>query len=415
MKGINWNGEQGTALVSVMGVVAALATLSLTMIERVESTTRKERGARELQAARYVTEAGLNAAFVDMRAGNPGDMGSEQDEVELGGGTFWVDVENLGGSDTRLVSTGTAQGQKVRSELIVREVETGVPSFGVFGDELLYIESNAFVDSYNSSLGPYATQAIFTDGNDVWASENGHIASNANIYVTQNGGVHGDATPGVTSTTTVSGNATVSGSTLSISTPFVMPTLEFPPGTPSGNLIVSGDQTLASGTYFLNDLTLNANSTLTVTGPVVFVVDDLQLKSNSELVIDTTAGGAEFYVRDDFILESNTLLAPLSLDPSQLSVSLKGNNVIDPTVDVEIDPDLEVGFKSNSQMYGTLFAPKAYIEIRSNFELFGALMARRLLISSNSMIHYDEHLGEVDEDTEINYEIVGWREVPIHD
>ena len=87
--------------------------------------------------------------------------------------------------------------------------------------------------------------------------------------------------------------------------------------------------------------------------------------------------------------------------------------MIDPSVDVEIDEDLDIGFKSNSKMYGMLFAPKALIEIRSNFELYGSLMARRLLVSSNSMIHYDESLSESDEDVEVTYQVVGWRSVPV--
>ena len=408
------DGERGTALVSVMIVVMALATVAVTLLTRVDATAREQRSAKELEAARLVAEAGLNVSFALMREGGDTSLGSLQDKVDFGGGSFWVEEQDLGDGVTRLVSNGFAQGRQVQSELVLEEIILTEPSYGVFGDEMLQIDSNAFIDSYKSSLGTYSSQAVNSDGSDVWANEKGHTGSNANIYISQNAGIHGDATPGVSQSVVISGtNADVSGSTLPAGEPFVMPSLSPPTGALSGAMVVDGTQSLGPGTYFLNSLTLKSNSHLDVTGPVIFVLGSLELKSNAQLLVDSTGGGAEFYVHGDFELQSNTLLATNSRNPAELAVNLKGNNVIDPGVDVEIDEDLEVGFKSNSKMYGTLFAPKAFIEIRSNFELYGSLMARRLLVSSNSMIHYDESLSESDEDEEIDYQIVGWRSVPV--
>lgn len=398
---------------SVMVVTAALATVAVTLLTRVDATAREERGARELEAARLVAEAGLNVAFATMREGGQATLGSEQAQVQFGGGSFWVAEEDLGDGTTRLVANGVAQGRQVRSELVLEEQLVSAPMYGVFGDELLYISSNAFIDSYKSSLGSYESQATHSDGNDVWANEKGDTGSNSNIHIVQNAGIHGDATPGVGQTVVLEGTASVSGSTLPAKEAFVMPELEPPTGTPTGTMEISGDQTLGPGVYYIDKFTMKSNSSLTVTGPVTFVLGSLEMRSNAQLIIDDTVGGAEFWVENDFVLESNTLLATSTKDPANLAVNLKGNNVIDPGVDVEIDPDLEVGFKSNSQMYGTLYAPKAYIEIRSNFELFGSLMARRLHVSSNSMIHFDESLADSDENQEIEYVVVGWRSVPV--
>jgi len=406
------HGESGAAMISVLTVVTSMAMLSLTVFTRVEATSRGERQARELQAARYVADAGISTAFAMLREGADVELGSADQPIEFGGGTYWVTAEDLGGLSTRIISEGEALGKKVRSELVVREVANATPQYGIFGDELLVLSSNAFADSYNSATGPYDSQATNTNGNDTWAKENGNLGSNADINVEQNAGVHGNATPGVTSGVVVGVNAEVSGSTLPAVVPFNMPELAVPAGVSTGDMTVQGSATLGPGTYFLDDLKIKANSRLDVTGPVTFVIESLTLNSNAEFVIDATAGGAEFFVMGDFVLESNTLFAASSLNPADLHVNLKGNNVIDPGIDVEIDPDLAVGFKSNSKMYGTLFAPKAFIDIRSNFELFGSLMARRLHVSSNSMVHYDEHLSESDEDVEKTFEVVGWLETP---
>lgn len=406
--------ERGAALVAVMVVVVALATMAATLLLQVGSSTREERTARELETARLVSEAGLNAAFANMQAGMATELGNEQFPVAFGGGEFFVESEDLGNGATRLVAMGNAANRTVMSELVVKQVATGSPVYGVFGDEMLEINSNAFVDSYKSSLGSYESQAIYSNGNDTWALGNGHIGSNANIYVSQNSGVHGNATPGVEKSVVLSGTAEIHGTTTPAEVDFVFPELSVPSEESlSGNMTIKGDKTLGPGTYYLNSLTLNSNSSLDVTGPVTFVLGSMELRSNAELLVDATNGGAEFYVYGDFELQSNTLLAATDYDPQNLAVNLRGNNVIDPSVDVEIDEDLDIGFKSNSKMYGMLFAPKALIEIRSNFELYGSLMARRLLISSNAMIHYDESLSETDEDVEMTYEVVGWRSVPV--
>ena len=408
------SSERGAALASVMVVVLALATLSATLLVQVGASTREERNARELETARLVSEAGLNAAFANMQAGLATDLGSENYKVSFGGGEFYVETLDMGSGSTRLVAMGEAAGRRVMSEMVVKEVTTADPSYGVFGDEQLQIDSNAFIDSYKSSLGTYESQATNKNGNDTWANEKGDVGSNANIYVSQNSGIHGNATPGVSKSVVLSGSAQIAGSTLPAKTAFVMPTLAVPSASSmSGDMLINGTQSLGPGVYYLNSLTLKSNSQLNVTGPVTFIVGSLELKSNSKLLIDAAGGGAEFFVHGDFELQSNTLLAATDYNPKNLAVNLKGNNVIDPSVDVDIDEDLEIGFNSNSKMYGTLFAPKALIEIRSNFELYGSLMARRLMVSSNSMIHYDESLSETDEEEEIVYEVVGWRSVPV--
>jgi hypothetical protein len=71
-----------------------------------------------------------------------------------------------------------------------------------------------------------------------------------------------------------------------------------------------------------------------------------------------------------------------------------------------------VDFESNAKLFGTIYAPSASIVINSNFELFGSLVARAVHLDSNSRIHFDEALLELDEDEEITFETVAWRQRP---
>jgi hypothetical protein len=408
--------EKGTVLVVVVIVVASLATLSLTMVTRTQATYHEARDIRELQSARYVAEAGLNAAYVEMKSGGDGVIGSEQSPMEFGGGTFWVENTALGGGAFELVAFGSAQGGEIRSQLVLRESVDGTPSFGVFGDEWLTFDSNAFVDSYDSSISSYYAQKVHKDGNDEWANENGDSGSNGNISLNTNAGIHGDATPGVESVTTIAGNSEVSGSTLPIEESFVMPTITIPSGTSSGDFIVTGATTIGPGTFFFDTLLVENNKDLRIIGPVTLVVDNLVLESNSTMFVNASEGGADIYVQEDFILNSNVILASDTRDPSDINVSITANNIDDPDLEVDLDmfynPDATVEFDSNSKMFGTIVAPNAYIALDSNFELWGSLMARRLHLDSNSKIHFDEHLNASDETEEVFYDIVGWVELP---
>ncbi|MDF1801020.1 MAG: hypothetical protein P1V81_17760 [Planctomycetota bacterium] len=263
-------------------------------------------------------------------------------------------------------------------------------------------------------MGSTAPNTFKKTAHDRWANELGHVGCNATIYVDGNSTIHGDATPGSSASVVMEGNSEVSGSTVPAEEPYVLPELSFPAGSKSGNIFVSGNSgTLASGTYHVNKLRLNSNSKLVVTGPATIVVNDMELNSNSELIVDATNGPVTFYVEEDFILDSNTLLASTTWDPADIAVNLKANNVIQPGEEVELDPDVDLEMNSNSELYGTVFAPHAYIDIESNFELFGSIIARGLHIDSNARIHYDENLGESDDDEELQYEVVGWRSVTV--
>ena len=88
----------------------------------------------------------------------------------------------------------------------------------------------------------------------------------------------------------------------------------------------------------------------------------------------------------------------------------ESDNVIDPNVTVDLD---DVAFDSNAEIYGTIYAPEALIEINSNFELFGALIARRVHLDSRSRVHYDEALsGTGSDSSDASYAAICWLALP---
>jgi len=384
-----WGGRRaGVSLVMVTFTVSVLATLSVSMVVVTNSMTKEKMAERMEVAALFAAEAGVSQAVFELN-NKLGDgtipVTVKEDSV------FWVDAQDVPGGMKSLVATGIDDGAGVRLELTVAEDQNNIWVWGAFGDDQLTMDSNAHVDSYDSSLGNYASQANNGSGNGVYAKEKGHVGSNGDVTLSTNSEVHGNAVSGPTAATTVTGNASVSGSTAPNSGTVTMPTLAMPSFGSTGNYSTGqgSTTTLISGNHEFDTFTVNKNATLTVVGPATIVVEDFELESNSEMWIDSSSGPVEIYVWDDFILNSNTILSPSNYVSADLGVNLNSDNIVNPTQNVQL---AEVNFESNSQLYARLFAPNAVVDIDSNFELFGAVVAKEVHLDSSSRIHFDEAL-----------------------
>ena len=385
------SGESGVSLVVVGLAMSVLATLSVSMLVAIRATSREKSALREEVASMFAAEAGLSEGVFALNSGNSANLGTQQQPMSISASSFWVTETNLVNGMKALVATGLDNRAGTRIELTVRQAADNLWAWGAFGDEELTMDSNSRVDSYDSTLGTYASQQINGSGSSAYALSNGHVGSNGDIDMSQNSSVQGNAVPGPTATASVTGNAFVTGSTTPNSALVALPPLVIPSFGSSGNMLVSGATpgTLGPGDFGFGNFKLGNGATLTITGPARIVATDMELRSNSQIVIDASAGPVKFYVHEDFILGSNTSIASTTYDPTDLSINLASDNIINPTENVQL---AEVLLQSNSVVYGTLFAPNAMIDIDSNFELFGSVIARQVHLDSWARVHFDENL-----------------------
>ncbi len=402
------SGESGTALAMVILSVTALGALATAMIS-VSLSSRLEQGA-ELRAsqANYVCQAGLSQAMYRMSCGQSGTLGTATQPVAWGGGRFWVSAIDLGGNLTRLTASGLENGTGTSQELVVRAVPNTMWRFAMFGKESMHMDSNARADSYDSSLGTYASQ-VSGSGSDAHGHTNGDIGSNGGITLDSNAKVWGDATPGPSHSVVLHDNAVVTGSTAPNNSLVEFPSINVPTYTSYGNVVVNSNTTIPAGNRTYGTVRIKNTKTLTLTGPGEIVISNLQMDSNCFLKVDDTNGPVTVYVIDNFILDSNSNMFALSKNPANLRLNLLSDNVINPEINVQLDT---VSISSNSSIYGVVYAPNARITLDSNFSLYGSLMARALDVDSNSFFHYDEHLGSALSSGGVTYETVAWREVP---
>lgn len=397
--------RRGSTLVVVALLMAAVAMLSLSLVTVLRSSHKESQGSRESLSALYVCEAGLTRAVDSLSSGGTGAIGSKQAPEALGDQRFWVEATPIGDGRIALQAYGRDDRATMGVELVVQPSAQGFFRWAAFGDEHLHMDANARTDSYDSGDGDYA--AVNGSGADAHANTEGDVGSNQSISVDSNNKVWGDANPGPGGT--VTGDlANITGNTTPMPDTVELPEIILPFAASSTDKIVNASTTLPSGTYAYSTLQVMTGKVLTINGPATIVCNNFKLKSNSHLFVNATDGPVEFFVVNDFVLNSNTTIKSNDLEPLDVAFNLMSDNILDPGVDVDFDEDL-VDFDSGSMMYGTIYAPSAAITIDSNFELFGSLIARRVDLDSNCRIHFDEALAQASEDSEAVYETLSWR------
>lgn len=374
--------------------IAFLAVLAMSMVAiQMDGAVEQHRGQAESRAL-LAAEAGLSEAYMELETAGDGVVGTQNAPVKLSNGRVFVTKATFGPTNklVRLTSTARVGNSNARAELVLRDNVDTIFVWGAFGDTKTNLSSQAKVDSYDSTLGTYASQVIHGSGSNAWANNAGNIGSNGDLQLKQNALVFGNATPGPAGTISVLGSAAVSGSTAHNTAVVPLAPIVLPVIASTGNVTYSANTTLAAGNHHKGATVINTGKTLTVIGPATLIFDSLVMKSGSKLMVDSTNGPVDIYVVDDFIMNSNTQLAANNRDPRMVRVNLLSDNIINPEVLVDLD---EIGLESNASLYGTIYAPDARIDVKSNFELFGALIAEEVVLASNSRVHYDEALSKV--------------------
>lgn len=385
--------RSGSALLYAMILMIALAGMCAALLGITLRTGDAREESRSSQRALYAAEAGLSDVYVQLtvgklpvKAGDVLQFGSPDAPIPLGPSGYFVTVAALDPRTFAVDSTGVDGADAQRLQLVLGKEPTGFFQFAAFGSKGVLLNSNSFVDSYDSAYGSYESQV--KGGND-YAKENGDIGSNADVDMKSNTVVHGDVTPGVDGKVNYLGpGVEISGSTEPLEQPFPMPPIEWPSASSTANLTGTGDVTLGPGIVAYKDVLVKGGCTLTLKGPLTLVVENYQMLSNSALVFDTSGGKVQFYAKHDFLLESNADVKSLSDSALDVALFLDGNNF---GTKKAPGPD-KLSLGSNAQFVGAIYAPNAKFTLGSNFDIFGSIMCGYLDLSSFGTIHFDEAL-----------------------
>ncbi len=134
---------------------------------------------------------------------------------------------------------------------------------------------------------------------------------------------------------------------------------------------------------FSGDLSIGSSQTLKIYRHVVLVIGDdfyisgkIEIKDNSSLTV---------YVKDDFRINSSGKIELDSKNPRDLIINSTATG----------NGRAYYYLMSPDKVYGTIYAPRAYVDLRGNNKkgtFFGAVVGDRIVLRGEYRLHFDEQL-----------------------
>jgi hypothetical protein len=250
---------------------------------------------------------------------------------------------------------------------------------GIFGIDWVQTNGTTRTDSYDPSEGPYDPANAGSGGG---IGSNGWIEIIGTSWI--DGGTHagpdGDTSPD-TDYLEVWPNADVTGWQAPLDEELTFPPVTAPDSYNNQPLIDAG---LLDAQ---NDLVVTGKKEIIIPGgtpenPNIYYINDLIIRANTTVTIN---GAVEFYVTGNvdmtgnvIVNDSNGVSNPL---PSNFKLFVIGNGTV------------ELG--GGSSFYAHIYAPESDVKIHgtsSEFGLFGGVVGKTVDILGNSAIHVDENL-----------------------
>jgi len=273
----------------------------------------------------------------------------------------------------------------------------GVYSAGMIGCQNVTVTGSGLIDSYDSALGSYASQATNTDtGGNTYAGNNGSSSTcetGSNINFTANAPMHGNlSAPGTVNPpgggafygTETEGIAATSCDPLGV---VAYLAAKWPtPATTTAK--ITTDKTLASGaSYHYKSIALTGSETITITGSGtinIFVDEDISMTASAAITVP--AGVTLNIYNKGQIDMSGQGVVNAGGDPSKVNIY---NSYVDTGV---VD---HVKFTGSGAFYGTVYAPLANVRMSGSGGTYGSARGRLMTKTGTADFHYDEALGRL--------------------
>lgn len=397
------NPRSGSVLLTVIIFVFILAGLGSSVL-RVDLSISDSRSAEvPAQLAFFAAESGIDEAFVLLRSrlvepeeGERVDVGTEEAPRILNNSRYWAQITRLDAWRYQIIATGTCQAERKRQECVLSTAPAGFFQYAAFGRDGLLVEAGSSTDSYDPTLGTYASQA---------ARGHGGVGSNGDIHLDSDAFINGDAMTGENGSIFENGsNVVITGDRGSLEEDMNFPPIEPPTVSSNGPLEVTEDATIGPGLVGFDEVSTDGGATLTIEGPAQVVMSDFFLGGGSTLAIDSTNGPVEIYSSGDWDISNDSMVRTTSESAREFQLYLSGDT------DSGADP-ATVSLNANSDLHGAIYAPEASITVPDGFQLFGSLVARSLVLGDGASLHFDESLRYDTDDEVLGLETLLWRPI----
>jgi hypothetical protein len=399
-------------------IVTVLIVLSMAWLQLGLTKNKEHQNSADTKRAFYIAEAGLSEAFAGLVAGRSGNVGGPGLPARFANGLFWVTAREESDGKVSLTSTGMVGSGRVALSMVLENAAETVASKGAFGDQSVTVMGGARIDAFDSRGGGSSAQMIDPDAPQTGA----RVGSNQDILVldpppTMLGAkteIFGDARPGPRRAVIRGSNSTITGSTAPSDEMVTLPSITVPSIPSNGNIdysLTTSPLTLPTGSTAFGTLRVRNGAKVIVQGPTTLVVNSLQVDSNAELVLDSTAGPIQLFVRDYIYFATTSRLRTPERVPNRVSIQTTASKTIDR--DGDLIPDPPVRFQVTSNVYATIYAPLASVSIPASMDLFGAITALQLTVQQSARIHFDRALTVATRQNGGQPRFAGWRIVEL--
>ncbi len=390
--------KQGFVLVIGVVVMAVLLLLAVPFLYQVSFENKLTNKTYKSSAAMSLAEAGVDRAIWELNYGDISSWIGDDTLRTMDISSFQAAGGNVIGDVGIRVVDPTADYPIVESRGtvsyvgdldVVRTVRSelgGFPpfKFAAFGDDGIMIDRDVLIDSYDSREGAYNNPGNVGSEGDIGTNSVDFSA----IYLDNLADVAGNAASGYESdpesVIITAPAANIDGDKYALPAPITFPSITAPLLPWVGDYSMSGtDSIFLSGEY--TSFTMEANSVVTIEDDVIlYITGNFYMDQNSRLDI---ADGASLQIimgSGSFEMDQTATMNNLSQDPTKFV--LFGTDAF--TGNIYID--------QNSEFYGAIYAPKAFVELDQADGFYGAIISKDIRFDQDTVLHYDKALEDLE-------------------
>ncbi len=290
-------------------------------------------------------------------------------------------------SGYRIESTGTS-GQSTKKVFCSLKLQ-GPFEAAIFTQNGITLYNSAEVEGYNYG----------EDENKLQIGTNS--TQSGAITIKNSATVDGDVVVGMggNPSDVIDNNGTITGQTNTLPQEYDMPPITVPNwllSLPSSGT-VKNDTTIYSSAKY-DSIDLNSGKTITINGNVIiYVTGEMILKNSSELLIGEDSSltiylGGNFEGKNSSNINNNTKI------PKNLQI-------------YGLDGCESMLFHNSSDLYGTIYAPNANVEMDNSADVYGSVIAKNFDQKNSADFFYDASLRDVSiHDEAVYFVVTEWHE-----